>query len=290
MQFLRTTTAELLPEEETTSTLGRHIGQAGGKSQLKSKSISEKNLQRLLRLEELAATITILLQGDVGKSKSEWTKLLLEFYPLRLPDSQRNEMAFKLRLQQVNALTIALIGRLNRSLNDHVLTVVRDHFQHLQFQEKGGEESWKIVVLNVDILHRLCEHFKGTESLPNIILEAEQKWGDLLEKNSGVLSMPFIQFYHYVLEHNLVSSYAGYLNQAVRCLQVVSYEKSSKLWKMILRLTLGILKLIPNVDETFKEQFSAVIRENQTSLPTEVIAVVTAISSFCGGLPQLADL
>ena len=59
---------------------------------------------------------------------------------------------------------------------------------------------------------------------------------------------------------------------------------------MILRLTLGILKLIPNVDETFKEQFSAVIRENQTSLPTEVIAVVTAISSFCGGLPQLADL
>lgn len=290
MQFLRTATAELLPEEESTSSLGRHIGQAGGKPSFKSKSISEKNLQRLLRLQELAAAITILLHGDVGKSKSEWTKLLIEFYPLRLPDSQRNETTLKLRLQQVNTLTIALLSRLNGKLNDPMLAIVKDHFHHFQFHEKTGEESGKVVVLNVEILHRMCEQFKETPSMSEVITEAEQKWNDLLEKNNGLLSMPFIQFFHYILEHHYASSFTGCLDHIVKCLQKVPYEKSEKLWKMALRLTLGILKSIPTVEESFKESFSAVVKENASALPTDVISVVTAIRSFCGGLPQLEDL
>ena len=290
MQFLRTATAELLPEEESTSSLGRHIGQAGGKPSFKSKSISEKNLQRLLRLQELAASIAILLHGDVGKSKIEWTKLLIEFYPLRLPDSQRNETALKLRLQQVNTLTIALLSRLNGKLNDQILAIVKDHFHHFQFHEKTGEESGKVVVLNVEILHCMCEQFKETPSMSEVITEAELKWNDLLEKNNGLLSMPFIQFFHYILEHHYASSFTGCLGHIVKCLQKVPYEKSERLWKMALRLTLGILKSIPAVEESFKESFSVVVKENASALPTDVISVVTAISSFCGGLPQLAGL
>ena len=288
--FLRSSMLEILPHEETVSSLSRHLQDMTNRKSLKSASITEKDLSRLLQLQELTASVFILLQGKVGKTRSEWIRLLLDFYPVRLIDTHRNDVVLRLQLQQVNTLTITLLCLLSHSMSESIQSVSLDHLSQSLLTVHEHDGSWRIttetIVLTVEILHQLCE---GSDQMERILQEADTKWKELIDKNFGILSLPFMKFYHFILAHHHLASYESCLQRIVACLHSVSYSsvagsKPNTLWRIGLGLILSILKSTPSVDKSFKQAYLELIKEND--LPTDLQSLVTAIGSFCSEAPQ----
>lgn len=294
LSFLRSSMLEILPHEETVSSLSQHIQQISSQKSLKSTSITEKDLSRLLRLQELTASVVILLDGNVGKNRNQWIRLLLDYYPVRLTDAHRNETALKLQLQQVNTLTITLLCLLSRPMSESIRTVILDHISQSLLVVCENNGNWRIttetVVLTVEILHQLCESSEETEV---VLKEVDTKWKELIDKNFGLLSLPFMQLYHFILDHHLLLSYESCLRNIVACLRSVPYSsvsgsKPNILWRIGLRLILSIIKSIPTVDELFKQEFAELIKTNE--LPTDLQSLVIAIGSFYSESSQINHL
>lgn len=290
LSFLRSSMSEILPHEETVSSLSRHLRDMSNHASVKSISITEKDLSRLLQLQELVASVFILLQGRVGKTRNDWIRLLLDLYPVRLTDAHRNEVALRLKLQQVNTLTITLVCLLSHPMSESIQSVSWDHLSQSLLLVHEHDGTWRIttetVVLTVEILHQLCENGDQTE---RILQEADTKWKELIDKDFGILSLPFMQFYHFILEHHQLTTHTSCLQRIVACLRSVSYSsvagsKANSLWRIGLGLILSILKSTPSVDESFVQAFSELILGND--LPTDLQSIVTAINSFCSEASQ----
>lgn len=286
LAFLFTSLSELAPREAETNTL-RQL-QAREDDALRSKSISEKELKKLLMLQELATHVLQLLPREAVAAPKEWIALLRELYPLRLTDAHRNELALKLQLQLANAFSVLLLVLLDRRSTPLALRHLQQHVVWAS-ERKGEQGRWSVLPevlhLHVEMLHLLCERAK--EEKEELLRIADTQWRELLDKGLSTLSLPFMQFYHYVLEQQNLSSYDGCMHCTLTCLRSVPFSevagsKGNQLWRIGLRLLLSILKSLPVVDESFKTDFAALAAENQASLPTDLLATITAIASFCG--------
>ena len=179
-------------------------------------------------------------------------------------------------------------------MSESIRTVILDHISQSLLVVCENNGNWRIttetVVLTVEILHQLCESSEETEV---VLKEVDTKWKELIDKNFGLLSLPFMQLYHFILDHHLLLSYESCLRNIVACLRSVPYSsvsgsKPNTLWGIGLRLILSIIKSIPTVDELFKQEFAELIKTNE--LPTDLQSLVIAIGSFYSESPQINHL
>lgn len=275
LAFLHAGMAELLPHDD--AALGGHLSRHLTDS--RSKSIDERSLQRLLPLQELAASLLALLRGQLGKARAEWLRLLQDFYPLRVADAQRNEAEARKLLLQVNTLTLLLSAMLG---GEQAWRMVEEHLRQKMVMGKGEAVGTETVVLEMELLHLLCERERGARQNVDRVLEmVDRRWEELLDHQLGILSLPFVQFYNYAISAQLVSSFERCLQLVMRCLKDVPFSdtpgsKSNVLWKAGLRLVLSIVKMVPTVDSTIQEAFV------ELSKPASLVPLLNPISIVCG--------
>lgn len=287
----------LLPEEET----------------LRSKSISEKHLHRLALLLELVANSLLMLEseGVTGlkeKSEQDWCTLLKDFYPLRLPDSHRNETPLRLKLQKVNHLLIHIMSMLIQTENKSC-ELIRSELQQdvlfitsarkpTQGSSKGYEILPETLVLRMSTIHRLWRVVEDKEELIQYVVK---NWRELIEKKAAAMSLPFMQFFRFVLNQHQQIEYSSCLQYAIQTLQNCEFnaERNSTcyLWRTGLRLILGVLKSLPSIDDRVRVEFERIVvsAEKESSiyyqLPLDLQSTVLAILSYCGNVsPKVIEM
>ena len=284
--------SEIVPEEEPAqhSLLHRLNG-----AKLRSKSVSEQSLRRLLLLEELAGNSLLTLRHAgiaalEGKSFEDWRSLLLDLYPLRLPDSHRNEMPARLLLQQVNELTVLLLVMVSRSddevVNDLATQLARQGLVLVAGGRDGGEARFETVQLRVELLHQLYERFENKEK---VVEDAEKVWRQLVERKFAQYSLPFVQLFRFIVNcHDLVR-FDACLESMLQVLSVVRYsteEQSTgfKIWSNGLKLLLEVVKLSESTPDSFREVFQQQVAEETlvSSLSIGLQAIVRAVAFYCG--------
>ena len=284
--------SEIVPEEEPAqhSLLHRLSG-----TKLRSKSVPEQSLRRLLLLEELAGNSLLTLRHAgvaalEGKSLGDWRSLLLDLYPLRLPDSHRNEMPARLLLQQVNELTALLLVMVSRRddevVNDLATQLARQGLVLVASGRDGGEARFETVQLRVELLHQLYERFEDKEKVAE---DAEQVWRQLIERKFAQYSLPFVQLFRFIVNcHDLVR-FDVCLESMLQVLSVVRYstdEQSTgfKIWSNGLKLLLEVVKLSESTPDSFREAFQQQVAEETfvSSLSIGLQAIVHAVAFYCG--------
>ena len=220
-------------------------------SKLRSKIIAESSLRKLLMLEELAGDAFLVLEHEHAplnelEKLREWRSLLYDLYPLRLPDSHRNETTSRLVLQQTNELTVLLIAMIDPKGDTGNEIVRRLLDQDLAFvssnRHDGEEVRFETVQLRVAVLKRLYERenekkvvkerenekkmMKERENEKEMIIKkANRMWNELIEKRLAHISLPFVVFFRYVVGCHDLSEFGACFDHTVRVLSAVPYSE-----------------------------------------------------------------
>ena len=258
----------------------------------------ERDLRRFLLLAELTANaFTVLRHQQVStlteKKNKDWCALLLDFYPLRLPDSHRNEAASQVLLHHVNALTallLLLIGG-NTEYMMHELN------QRVVFAS-SNDAVYKTIVIKVEGCYQLLQRGVDSEKVMDF---ANAIWNALLENGSASYSLPLIQFYSYLIEHQPSLSYVQCVHSLLKCLIACSYDESENssshaLWKWGLKLLLNLFKSAPPQDDSLPSRFESLLvpsNENPSvfnRLPLESQSSLLAILTLSNAItPRIID-
>ena len=220
-------------------------------SKLRSKIIAESSLRKLLMLEELAGDAFLVLEHEHAplnelEKLREWRSLLYDLYPLRLPDSHRNETTSRLVLQQTNELTVLLLTMIDPKGDTGNEIVRRLLDQDLAFvssnRHDGEEVRFETVQLRVAVLKRLYERenekkvvkerenekkmMKERENEKEMIIKkANRMWNELIEKRLAHISLPFVVFFRYVVGCHDLSEFGACFDHTVRVLSAVPYSE-----------------------------------------------------------------
>ena len=220
-------------------------------SKLRSKIIAESSLRKLLMLEELAGDAFLVLEHEHAplnelEKLREWRSLLYDLYPLRLPDSHRNETTSRLVLQQTNELTVLLLAMIDPKGDTGNEIVRRLLDQDLAFvssnRHDGEEVRFETVQLRVAVLKRLYERenekkvvkerenekkmMKERENEKEMIIKkANRMWNELIEKRLAHISLPFVVFFRYVVGCHDLSEFGACFDHTVRVLSAVPYSE-----------------------------------------------------------------
>ena len=169
-------------------------------SKLRSKIIAESSLRKLLMLEELAGDAFLVLEHEHAplnelEKLREWRSLLYDLYPLRLPDSHRNETTSRLVLQQTNELTVLLIAMIDPkgdTGNEIVRRLLDQDIAFVSSNRHDGEEvRFETVQLRVAVLKRLYERenekkmMKERENEKKMMKERENEKKVIKERENG---------------------------------------------------------------------------------------------------------
>ena len=220
-------------------------------SKLRSKIIAESSLRKLLMLEELAGDAFLVLEHEHAplnelEKLREWRSLLYDLYPLRLPDSHRNETTSRLVLQQTNELTVLLLTMIDPKGDTGNEIVRRLLDQDLAFvssnRHDGEEVRFETVQLRVAVLKRLYERENEKKMMKErenekkmmkerenekemIIKKANRMWNELIEKRLAHISLPFVVFFRYVVGCHDLSEFGACFDHTVRVLSAVPYSE-----------------------------------------------------------------
>ena len=220
-------------------------------SKLRSKIIAESSLRKLLMLEELAGDAFLVLEHEHAplnelEKLREWRSLLYDLYPLRLPDSHRNETTSRLVLQQTNELTVLLIAMIDPkgdTGNEIVRRLLDQDIAFVSSNRHDGEEvRFETVQLRVAVLKRLYERenekkvvkerenekkmMKERENEKEMIIKkANRMWNELIEKRLAHISLPFVVFFRYVVGCHDLSEFGACFDHTVRVLSAVPYSE-----------------------------------------------------------------
>ena len=220
-------------------------------SKLRSKIIAESSLRKLLMLEELAGDAFLVLEHEHAplnelEKLREWRSLLYDLYPLRLPDSHRNETTSRLVLQQTNELTVLLLTMIDPKGDTGNEIVRRLLDQDLAFvssnRHDGEEVRFETVQLRVAVLKRLYERENEKKMMKErenekkmmkerenekemIIKKANRMWNELIEKRLAHISLPFVVFFRYVVGCHDLSEFGACFDHTVRVLGAVPYSQ-----------------------------------------------------------------
>ena len=220
-------------------------------SKLRSKIIAESSLRKLLMLEELAGDAFLVLEHEHAplnelEKLREWRSLLYDLYPLRLPDSHRNETTSRLVLQQTNELTVLLLAMIDPkgdTGNEIVRRLLDQDIAFVSSNRHDGEEvRFETVQLRVAVLKRLYERenekkvvkerenekkmMKERENEKEMIIKkANRMWNELIEKRLAHISLPFVVFFRYVVGCHDLSEFGACFDHTVRVLSAVPYSE-----------------------------------------------------------------
>ena len=299
MKMLFMAVSELIPQEgDESSSRSSQFSLSNRESKIRSKSMRERDLRRFLLLAELTANaFTVLRHQQVStlteKKNKDWCALLLDFYPLRLPDSHRNEAASQVLLHHVNALTallLLLIGG-NTEYMMHELN------QRVVFAS-SNDAVYKTIVIKVEGCYQLLQLGVDSEKVMDFV---NAIWNALLENGSASYSLPLIQFYSYLIEHQPSLSYAQCVHSLLKCLIACPYDenensRSHALWKWGLKLLLNLFKSAPPRDDSLPSRFESLLvpsNENPSvfnRLPLESQSSLLAILTLSNAItPRIID-
>ena len=301
---LFTQLSEVIPQEDQPVSSLHQLLHDSKEKEVHSKSIKEKDLKKVDLLLDLVMNSYLLLENEKvlklrEKSENDWCVLLRDFYPLRLPDSHRNEISLRLLVQKVNSLLICLLALFTKSHNKTYQLIEYDlkqdsvyiTSQRKQQEEKGYEILPETVLLKVNTLYRL---WFINEEKEDVLERSIHIWNELIEKGFASLSLPFIQFYLFILNQDLLIDYSSCLSCIIRTLQACPFsidrQGIQQLWKVGLKLILGIVKLSSEIDQTIQSEFEQLVlnKVNNQSvyslLSSELQSIVLAILSYCNSL------
>lgn len=308
--------SELVPQESTSS-LSSHL-RLEEEEEMKSKSISEKDLNKLSLLLELVANSLLMLEKEEitklrEKTENDWCLLLRDFYPLRLPDSHRNETVLRLQLQKVNSLIILLLSMFTKSSNKTCDLIFHDLQQGTVYitsnRKQAGEREFEIlpetVVLKMTTMYRCWQYVEEKEDLLVIV---ENIWNELIEKQFAMMSLPLMQFYRYLMNQHQQIDFSSCLKYSIKTLQLCPYSADrnvvNQIWRTGLKLILGILKSFSTIGDAVRSEFERIVIPSEgdtsvyTQLSPELQSVVVAILSYCGSesdqikkfIPDICDV
>ena len=263
-------------------------------SKLRSKVIAESSLRKLLLLEELAGDAFLVLEREHAplnelEKLREWRSLLYDLYPLRLPDSHRNETTNRLVLQQTNELTVLLIAMIDPKGGDTGNEVVHRLLdQDLAFvssnRHDGEEVRFETVQLRVGVLKRLYER---TSEKKTIVEKANRMWSELIEKRLAQSSLPFVVFFRYVVGCHDLSEFGECFDHAVQVLSAVPYSEEKEsiayaIWNNGMSLLLEGVKMKAtslNALKLFQELMKSEVEVASLSLRLQAVAQAILIYS-----------
>ena len=263
-------------------------------SKLRSKVIAESSLRKLLLLEELAGDAFLVLEREHAplnelEKLREWRSLLYDLYPLRLPDSHRNETTNRLVLQQTNELTVLLIAMIDPKGGDTGNEVVHRLLdQDLAFvssnRHDGEEVRFETVQLRVGVLKRLYER---TNDKKTIVEKANRMWSELIEKRLAQSSLPFVVFFRYVVGCHDLSEFGECFDHAVQVLSAVPYSEEKEsiayaIWNNGMSLLLEGVKMKAtslNALKLFQELMKSEVEVASLSLRLQAVAQAILIYS-----------
>ena len=263
-------------------------------SKLRSKVIAESSLRKLLLLEELAGDAFLVLEREHAplnelEKLREWRSLLYDLYPLRLPDSHRNETTNRLVLQQTNELTVLLIAMIDPKGGDTGNEVVHRLLdQDLAFvssnRHDGEEVRFETVQLRVGVLKRLYER---TSEKKTIVEKANRMWSELIEKRLVQSSLPFVVFFRYVVGCHDLSEFGECFDHAVQVLSAVPYSEEKEsiayaIWNNGMSLLLEGVKMKAtslNALKLFRELMKSEVEVASLSLRLQAVAQAILIYS-----------
>ena len=263
-------------------------------SKLRSKVIAESSLRKLLLLEELAGDAFLVLEREHAplnelEKLREWRSLLYDLYPLRLPDSHRNETTNRLVLQQTNELTVLLIAMIDPKGGDTGNEVVHRLLdQDLAFvssnRHDGEEVRFETVQLRVGVLKRLYER---TSEKKTIVEKANRMWSELIEKRLAQSSLPFVVFFRYVVGCHDLSEFGECFDHAVQVLSAVPYSEEKEsiayaIWNNGMSLLLEGVKMKAtslNALKLFRELMKSEVEVASLSLRLQAVAQAILIYS-----------
>ena len=263
-------------------------------SKLRSKVIAESSLRKLLMLEELAGDAFLVLEREHAplnelEKLREWRSLLYDLYPLRLPDSHRNETTNRLVLQQTNELTVFLITMIDPKGGDTGNEVVHRLLdQDLAFvssnRHDGEEVRFETVQLRVGVLKRLYER---TSEKKTIVEKANRMWSELIEKRLAQSSLPFVVFFRYVVGCHDLSEFGECFDHAVQVLSAVPYSEEKEsiayaIWNNGMSLLLEGVKMKAtslNALKLFQELMKSEVEVASLSLRLQAVAQAILIYS-----------
>ena len=203
-------------------------------SKLRSKVIAESALRKLLMLEEHAGNAFLVFEKEHTplsqlEKLRDWRSLLYDLYPLRLPDSHRNEAANRLLLQQTNELTVFLIAMIDpkgTAANEIVHRLLDQDLAFVSSNRHDGEEvRFETVQLRAGLLKRTYD--RAIDKKP-IVEKANRTWGELIEKQLAQSSLPFVRFFRYVVGCHDLSEFGECFDNAARVLSAVPYSEDTK--------------------------------------------------------------
>ena len=301
---LFTQLSEVIPQEDQPVSSLHQLLHDSKEKEIHSKSIKEKDLLKVDLLLELVVNSYLLLENEKvlklrEKSENDWCVLLRDFYPLRLPDSHRNEVSLRLLVQKVNSLLVYLLSLFIKNHNKTYQLIEYDlkqdsvyiTSQRKQQEEKVYEILPETVLLKVNTLYRL---WFINEEKEDILERSIHIWTELIEKGFASLSLHFIQFYLFILNQDLLIDYSSCLSCIIRTLQACPFaidrQGIQQVWKVGLKLLLGIVKLSSGIDQTIQSEFEQLVlnKVNNQSvyslLSSELQSIVLAILSYCNSL------
>ena len=194
---LFTQLSEVIPQEDQPVSSLHQLLHDSKEKEVHSKSIKEKDLLKVDLLLDLVMNSYLLLENEKvlklrEKSENDWCVLLRDFYPLRLPDSHRNEISLRLLVQKVNSLLIFLLALYTKSHNKTYQLIEYDlkqdsvyiTSQRKQQEEKGYEILPETVLLKVNTLYRL---WLINEEKEDVLERSIHIWNELIEKGYAYL-------------------------------------------------------------------------------------------------------
>ena len=304
MKMLFMAISELTPQDSIDSpSRGSQFHGIPRSDKMQSKSMREKDLRRFLLLEELAADSLIVLQHQgvsslTEKKNKDWYSLLFDFYPLRLPDSHRNDVSLQMLLHHVNALTSLLLLMIGGKNEKCVELAIHDLGQRMTFAP-SSDLVYKTTVLKIEACYRLFVLEVDSEQVLSVV---DGLWEQLIENGFASYSLPLIQFYFYLVDHHFSLPYGKCVKCILKCLKAIPFDANERsrgygMWKWGLKLLLSILKATPSSDSSLPPLFEELLSSSsQTTpvfeaLPLELQSALLAILTLSGAVTQrIAEL
>ena len=303
MKMLFMTISELIPQEsDESSCRPSQFSATQRDNKLRSKSMKERDLRHFLLLEELSANaFTVLRHQQISilteKKNKEWCALLLDFYPLRLPDSHRNEVSSQALLHHVNALTALLLLMIGGTNDRTVELVLHELNQKLTFSS-SIESVYKTIVIKVETCYQLLQSGLSGEKVMELV---NGLWNVLLENGFATYSLPLVKFYFYLMEHQPSLPYNQCIDNMLKCLYACPYDENNNsrsyaLWKWGLNLLLNLFKSTPSHDGTLPHRFESLLLPSDGSasvfnrLPLDSQSKLLAILTLSkGATPRIIN-